>query len=79
MFFKNLVSVTVKGNARKINFCQWCGGATKHEIPDGEEKVRAICTVCDRIAYENPKMVCCSSVYFAMEISLSYAYVSIQE
>ncbi|XP_004304359.1 PREDICTED: nudix hydrolase 23, chloroplastic-like [Fragaria vesca subsp. vesca] len=45
------------GNARKINFCQWCGGATKHEIPDGEEKVRAICTVCDRIAYENPKMV----------------------
>lgn len=29
----------------------------KHEIPDGEEKVRAICTVCGRIAYENPKMV----------------------
>ncbi|PRQ44461.1 putative hydrolase [Rosa chinensis] len=45
------------GNARKINFCQWCGGPTKHEVPDGEEKIRAICTVCDRIAYENPKMV----------------------
>nr|GMD39737.1 nudix hydrolase 23, chloroplastic isoform X1 [Ipomoea batatas]GME08690.1 nudix hydrolase 23, chloroplastic isoform X1 [Ipomoea batatas] len=42
---------------RKIKFCQSCGGSMKHEIPDGEEKVRAICTVCGRIAYENPKMV----------------------
>ncbi|KAK9290029.1 hypothetical protein L1049_008192 [Liquidambar formosana] len=45
------------GNTRKINFCQWCGGQTKHEIPDGEEKIRAICTICGRIAYQNPKMV----------------------
>ncbi|KAK4485365.1 hypothetical protein RD792_008004 [Penstemon davidsonii] len=46
-----------KGSTRKINFCQWCGGPTKHEIPDGEEKTRAICTHCGKIAYENPKMV----------------------
>ncbi|KAB1216456.1 Nudix hydrolase 23, chloroplastic [Morella rubra] len=45
------------GNIRKINFCQWCGGPTKHGIPDGEEKMRAICTVCQKIAYQNPKMV----------------------
>ncbi|KAF5474044.1 hypothetical protein F2P56_005985 [Juglans regia] len=45
------------GNVRKINFCQSCGGPTKHEIPDGEEKMRAICTVCGKIAYQNPKMV----------------------
>lgn len=45
------------GNIRKINFCQLCGGPTKHEIPDGEEKMRAICTLCGKIAYENPKMV----------------------
>ncbi|GMH08209.1 hypothetical protein Nepgr_010049 [Nepenthes gracilis] len=45
------------GNTRKINFCQWCGGPTKHEIPDGEEKMRAICTLCGKIAYQNPKMV----------------------
>nr|XP_017254826.1 PREDICTED: nudix hydrolase 23, chloroplastic isoform X2 [Daucus carota subsp. sativus] len=45
------------GITRKINFCQWCGGSTKHEIPDGEEKTRAICTLCGKIAYENPKMV----------------------
>uniref|UniRef100_A0A2P2KBX8 Nudix hydrolase domain-containing protein n=2 Tax=Rhizophora mucronata TaxID=61149 RepID=A0A2P2KBX8_RHIMU len=51
------VAVPSAGNARKINFCQWCGGPTKHEIPDGEEKIRAICTLCGRIAYQNPKMV----------------------
>ncbi|KAL3623790.1 Nudix hydrolase 23, chloroplastic [Castilleja foliolosa] len=45
------------GITKKINFCQWCGGSTKHEIPDGEEKARAICTRCGKIAYENPKMV----------------------
>ncbi|XP_076887751.1 nudix hydrolase 23, chloroplastic-like [Bidens hawaiensis] len=44
-------------NARKINFCQLCGGPTKREIPDGDEKERAICTLCGKIAYENPKMV----------------------
>nr|GEZ44477.1 NUDIX hydrolase 23, chloroplastic-like [Tanacetum cinerariifolium] len=44
-------------HSRKINFCQLCGGPTKHEIPDGEEKERAICTLCGRITYENPKMV----------------------
>ncbi|KAJ8756288.1 hypothetical protein K2173_025100 [Erythroxylum novogranatense] len=52
-------SVTVQsaGNVRNIKFCQLCGGPTKHEIPDGEEKIRAICTICGRIAYQNPKMV----------------------
>ncbi|CAH8390194.1 unnamed protein product [Eruca vesicaria subsp. sativa] len=47
----------VAGDVRKIKFCQWCGGPTKHEIPDGEEKLRAICTHCSKIAYQNPKMV----------------------
>ncbi|XP_073145184.1 nudix hydrolase 23, chloroplastic isoform X2 [Henckelia pumila] len=50
-------SSSVLGSNRKINFCQSCGGPTKHEIPDGEEKMRAICTLCGKIAYENPKMV----------------------
>ncbi|KAJ4906615.1 hypothetical protein Rs2_10273 [Raphanus sativus] len=48
------VSVRSSGDVRKIKFCQWCGG---HEIPDGEEKLRAICTHCGKIAYQNPKMV----------------------
>ncbi|EEF31668.1 mutt/nudix hydrolase, putative [Ricinus communis] len=51
-------SVAVRSaHVRNIKFCQWCGGAAKHEIPEGEEKLRAICTVCGKIAYQNPKMV----------------------
>lgn len=50
-------SPTFRSTGSKINFCQLCGGPTKHEIPDGEEKERAICTLCRRISYENPKMV----------------------
>ncbi|CDP10140.1 unnamed protein product [Coffea canephora] len=53
-------SVTIHsstGSTRKINFCQSCGGPTKHEIPNGEEKMREVCTVCGKIAYVNPKMV----------------------
>ncbi|XP_074307018.1 nudix hydrolase 23, chloroplastic [Silene latifolia] len=42
---------------RKLKFCQSCGGPTKHEIPEGDEKLRAICTLCGNIAYQNPKMV----------------------
>lgn len=49
--------INLQAIARRIKFCQWCGGPTKHEIPDGEEKIRAICTICEKIAYENPKMV----------------------
>ncbi|KAE8689981.1 Nudix hydrolase 23 [Hibiscus syriacus] len=51
------VAVHSAGNVHKIKFCQWCGGPAKHEIPDGEEKIRAICTLCGKIAYQNPKMV----------------------
>ncbi|XP_070052866.1 nudix hydrolase 23, chloroplastic isoform X1 [Nicotiana tomentosiformis] len=53
----SVAAIQSTGNIRKINFCQFCGGSTKHEIPDGEEKVRAICTLCGKIIYENPKMV----------------------
>ncbi|XP_009804473.1 nudix hydrolase 23, chloroplastic-like [Nicotiana tabacum] len=55
--FSSVAAIQSTGNIRKVNFCQFCGGSTKHEIPDGEEKVRAICTRCGKIIYENPKMV----------------------
>ncbi|XP_070052873.1 nudix hydrolase 23, chloroplastic isoform X4 [Nicotiana tomentosiformis] len=35
----SVAAIQSTGNIRKINFCQFCGGSTKHEIPDGEEKV----------------------------------------
>ncbi|XP_057983062.1 nudix hydrolase 23, chloroplastic isoform X2 [Malania oleifera] len=51
------VAFQQSGNILKIKFCQWCSGPTKHDIPDGEEKMRAICTLCGKITYQNPKMV----------------------
>ncbi|KAI4348782.1 hypothetical protein L6164_009461 [Bauhinia variegata] len=44
-------------HVRNIKFCQWCGGSTKHDVPEGEERMRAICTICGKITYQNPKMV----------------------
>ncbi|CAL5086933.1 unnamed protein product [Urochloa decumbens] len=41
----------------KIRFCPACGSPTKLAIPDGDEKMRAICSSCGRVHYENPKMV----------------------
>uniref|UniRef100_A0A7N0V0D9 Nudix hydrolase domain-containing protein n=1 Tax=Kalanchoe fedtschenkoi TaxID=63787 RepID=A0A7N0V0D9_KALFE len=46
---------SAKGHS--IKFCQWCGAATRHEIPEGDDKPRTICTNCAKIAYQNPKMV----------------------
>ncbi|RDX93938.1 Nudix hydrolase 23, chloroplastic, partial [Mucuna pruriens] len=45
------------GDVQNVKFCQWCGGPAKHEIPEGEERLRAICTSCGKISYQNPKMV----------------------
>ncbi|KAL5134930.1 Nudix hydrolase 23, chloroplastic [Glycine soja] len=56
-FHASSSSLPSAGNVRNIKFCQWCGGSTKHDIPEGEERLRAICTVCGKIAYQNPKMV----------------------
>eukprot|EP00268_Persea_americana_P032363 TRINITY_DN3180_c0_g3_i4.p1 TRINITY_DN3180_c0_g3~~TRINITY_DN3180_c0_g3_i4.p1 ORF type:complete len:270 (-),score=43.86 TRINITY_DN3180_c0_g3_i4:3068-3877(-) len=51
------VSPSTAAPKPKIKFCQSCGGPTKMVVPDGEEKMRAVCTLCSRICYENPKMV----------------------
>ncbi|KAF9587661.1 hypothetical protein IFM89_004493 [Coptis chinensis] len=42
---------------KNISFCQWCGATTKQDIPDGDDKPRAICTSCGKVTYQNPKMV----------------------
>ena len=65
----------MQGNFLSINFCQWCGGAMKHEIPDGEEKMRAICTLCGKIAYQNPKMVCEEDVLLLPNYAEVFCYL----
>ncbi|CAA7410667.1 unnamed protein product [Spirodela intermedia] len=51
------VSVTTPAHKLRIRFCQSCGSPTNPIVPDGDEKLRAVCTVCGKIHYENPKMV----------------------
>ncbi|KAH9316456.1 hypothetical protein KI387_025083, partial [Taxus chinensis] len=46
-----------RSHKSNVNFCQSCGGPTKQCIPEGEEKIRAVCTLCGSVYYENPKMV----------------------
>eukprot|EP00262_Sarcandra_glabra_P016283 TRINITY_DN5260_c0_g1_i1.p1 TRINITY_DN5260_c0_g1~~TRINITY_DN5260_c0_g1_i1.p1 ORF type:complete len:211 (-),score=41.39 TRINITY_DN5260_c0_g1_i1:516-1148(-) len=46
-----------KARKPKTSFCPSCGGPTKQVIPEGEEKIRDVCTLCGGIYYENPKMV----------------------
>ncbi len=41
-----------------IKFCKECGQAVNYRLPDdGDNKPRAICTVCNTVHYENPLMV----------------------
>ncbi|KAK1261286.1 hypothetical protein QJS04_geneDACA018938 [Acorus gramineus] len=50
-------SAAATAHKPNVSFCQSCGGPTKLAVPEGEEKMRAVCTLCGRIFYENPKMV----------------------
>lgn len=41
----------------QIQFCQCCGNKVQLQIPEGDNRERAVCTSCDFIHYENPKNV----------------------
>ncbi|KAL3695412.1 hypothetical protein R1sor_009488 [Riccia sorocarpa] len=49
------VKSTVVG--QRIIFCPRCGGTTERKVPGGEHELRVVCTVCNAVHYENPKMV----------------------
>ncbi len=38
-------------------FCMVCGSPTEFKTPEGDNKERAVCTVCGHIHYQNPKVV----------------------
>jgi len=40
-----------------INFCDQCGAPVEHKIPNNDDHVRAICTKCHAIHYQNPKII----------------------
>jgi len=40
-----------------IKFCNSCGAAVTHRIPEGDSLERAVCDACGVIHYQNPKIV----------------------
>jgi ADP-ribose pyrophosphatase YjhB (NUDIX family) len=40
-----------------IRFCNSCGTAVTHRIPEGDSFSRAVCDACGLIQYQNPKIV----------------------
>ena len=47
-----------------IRFCNSCGAAVTHRIPEGDNLERAVCDACGIVHYQNPKIVVgCLPVY----------------
>ncbi|CAM8651658.1 COG1051 ADP-ribose pyrophosphatase [Burkholderiales bacterium] len=40
-----------------MNFCSGCGHAVRREVPADDNRLRAVCSHCKTVHYENPKMV----------------------
>lgn len=40
-----------------MNYCSHCGSAVEHKIPDGDNRLRYVCTSCDLIHYQNPRII----------------------
>lgn len=40
-----------------MNFCSHCGQAVEHKIPKDDNRLRYICTSCDLIHYQNPRII----------------------
>jgi len=40
-----------------MKYCNQCGGSVQSVIPNGDTNLRFVCTACEFIHYENPKIV----------------------
>lgn len=40
-----------------MKFCSQCGSPVEIRVPEGDTRLRAVCTACSEIHYVNPKMV----------------------
>lgn len=47
----------VGGNLQGWNFCPVCASAIRVDIPAGDDHPRMICSDCERVFYENPKVI----------------------
>lgn len=57
------ISLQSQGNSntdltsKEITYCQKCGSKMEQRTPEGDVRTRNVCTNCQVIAYENPKVV----------------------
>ena len=40
-----------------MNYCSQCGKAVEQIIPDGDNRHRFVCTVCEHVHYQNPRII----------------------
>lgn len=40
-----------------MKFCSHCGAALSYRVPPGDNRERAVCPACNRIHYQNPRIV----------------------
>ncbi|MFK7797515.1 MAG: NUDIX hydrolase [Aureispira sp.] len=54
-----------------MNFCSQCGhGPLLYKIPAGDTRARFICSNCETIHYQNPKIVCGCLVFHEQKVLL---------
>jgi ADP-ribose pyrophosphatase YjhB (NUDIX family) len=41
-----------------MKFCSHCGGNIRQSIPEADNRLRAVCTQCGFIHYQNPNVIC---------------------
>ena len=47
----------IKEYGTEMKFCCECGNPVKKEVPQGDNRFRHVCTHCEIIHYQNPKIV----------------------
>jgi ADP-ribose pyrophosphatase YjhB (NUDIX family) len=40
-----------------MKYCSECGASVEHRVPPGDNRLRHVCTVCETVHYQNPKIV----------------------
>lgn len=40
-----------------MKFCSHCGEQVEHKIPEGDNRLRFVCTSCELIHYQNPRII----------------------
>lgn len=53
-----------------FSYCTKCGGRISEEIPEGDDRPRAVCRACGHVHYDNPKIVTGCLIYQGTQVLL---------